>query len=135
MLQLARAAAVRTGRELSRGDVRLSSWGPVTVAYKAAERDIILDRPDSVLEAAERLSHAGRGGTEYHRHRLDVAKAYVMKRQHGRAVEVLGDVHAEAPEWLSQQRYAADIMTDVIGRRRTLTPQMRVLADAVGVPL
>lgn len=135
MMRLARAAAVRTGRELPRGDIRLASWGPVTVAYKAAERDIILDRPDNVLDAAERLRAAGRTGTEYHRHRLDVAKAHVMKRQYGRAMDVLEEVRIEAPEWLSQQRYAADVMADVIGRRRTLTPQMRVLADAVGVPL
>lgn len=134
-MRLAHAAAVRTGRELPRGDLRLASWGPVTVAYKAAERDIIMDRPDSVLEMAERLDSVGQGGTEYHRHRLDVAKAHTMKRQYGRAVEVLGGVLSEAPEWLSQQRYASDIMAEVIGRRRTLTPQMRALADAVNVPL
>jgi transcriptional regulator with XRE-family HTH domain len=135
MMRLARAAAVRTGRELPRGSMRLASWGPVTVAYKAAERDIIMDRPDSVLEMAERLDGAGQGGTEYHRHRLDVAKAHVMKRQYGHAVQVLDGVLREAPEWLSQQRYASDIMAEVIGRRRTLTPQMRALADAVNVPL
>jgi transcriptional regulator with XRE-family HTH domain len=135
MMRLARAAAVRTGRELPEGTMRLASWGPVTVAYKAAERDIILDRPDSVLEMAERLDGAGQGGTEYQRHRLDVAKAHVMKRQYGQAVEVLDEVRVSAPEWLSQQRYAGDIMGEVIGHRRTLTPQMRILADAVNVPL
>ena len=136
MMRLARAAAVRTGRELPEGDMRLASWGPVTVAYKSAERDIIMDRPDKVLEVAERLERTvSDGGTEHHRHRLDVAKAHTMKRDYGRAVEVLERVHSEAPEWLSQQRYAQDIMGEVVGHRRTLTPQMRALADAVGVPM
>ncbi|GAB2625366.1 hypothetical protein GCM10027168_66370 [Streptomyces capparidis] len=135
MLRLARGAAATTGR-ISRGEVRLATWGPETVAYKAVERHIIMDRPDEVLAVAERLAK-GRpaGGTEWHRHRLDVAKAHLMLRQYGPAVQVLGEVRAEAPEWLAQQRYARDILSGVVGRRRTLTPEMRDLADGVGLPL
>lgn len=132
MLRLARGAAVVTGG-LTRGAVRLATWGPTTVAYKAAEQGIITDRPDEVLRLAERL--AGGSGTEYHRHRLDVAQAHVRLRQYGPAVEVLQDVRAQAPEWLAEQRYARDTVASIIGRRRTLTVEMRSLADAVGVPM
>ncbi|MEU2683434.1 helix-turn-helix transcriptional regulator [Streptomyces hygroscopicus] len=135
-MRLARSAAVLTGRELPRGNARLATWGPLTVAYKQAERNVILDRPDLVLEAAERLGPSGpEESTEHHRHRLDVARAHVMMRQYGEAVEVLDGVRERAPEWLAQQRYARDILGDVVERRRTLTPEMRTLADAVSLPL
>ncbi|MEU1132382.1 helix-turn-helix transcriptional regulator [Streptomyces sp. NPDC005900] len=132
-LRLAHAAAVLTGRELPPGKERLATWGPRTVAYKTAERDVILDRPDAVLRTAERLSAAGPvEGTEHHRHRLDVARAHVKMRQHSEAVGVLREVHAAAPEWLAQQQYARDILSDVVDRRRTLTPDMRKLSEALG---
>ncbi|MBW1600920.1 helix-turn-helix transcriptional regulator [Streptomyces sp. JJ66] len=135
MLRLASAAASVTG-QVPLTVERLDPWSPVVVAYKACEKSVILDRPDEVLSAAEQLRGTGAGQvTDYHRHRLDVAKAHVMLRQPGAAVEVLAEVHAAAPEWLAQQRYARDIMADVVERRRTLTPQMRTLADAVGLPV
>ncbi|MFF9898513.1 helix-turn-helix domain-containing protein [Streptomyces longispororuber] len=132
-LRLAHAAAVLTGRELPPGNERLATWGPLTVAYKTAERDIILDRPDAVLRTANRLSASAAGsGTEHHRHRLDVARAHVKMRQYSEAVDVLQEVHGAAPEWLAQQRYARDILDDIVDRRRTLTPEMRELAGALG---
>lgn len=135
-MRLARSAAVMTGRELPRGDSSLTTWGPVTVAYKRAERGIVLDRPNEVLDVAGQLQATSADtSTEYHRHRLDVAKAHVMLRQYGDAVSVLSDVRQQAPEWLAHQRYARDIVGEVIGRRRTLTEEMRQLADAVQVPL
>lgn len=136
MMRSALAASVKTGRELPRGDFRLATWGPVTVAYKQAERGIVLGRPDLVLSTAERLNGTRKKtSTEYHRHRLDVAKAHVMLRQYGEAVEVLTDIHNTAPEWLPHQRYAGDIMTDIIRGRRSLTPQMRDLADAMHIAM
>ncbi|MFF8901653.1 helix-turn-helix domain-containing protein [Streptomyces lydicus] len=131
MMRLARAVAVMTGRELPRGRDRLTTWGPVTVGYKAAERHIVLDQPDRVLAMAGAGSQAA--STEYHRHRLDVARAHVMMRQYGEAVDALQGVHEAAPEWLTQQRYAQDILSDVVERRRTLTPQMRALCEALSV--
>ncbi|MBL1101570.1 helix-turn-helix domain-containing protein [Streptomyces coffeae] len=133
-MRLAQSVAVMLGRELPRGSERLTTWGPTTVRYKAAERHIVLDEPDKVLCMAR-----GRGSqvasTEYHRHHLDVARAHTMLRQYGEAIEVLADVHSDAPEWLTHQRYARDILGDVVQRRRTLTPEMRTLADAVGLPM
>ncbi|MFI5524969.1 helix-turn-helix domain-containing protein [Streptomyces platensis] len=132
-MRLARSVAVMTGRELPRGRDRLTTWGPATVSYKAAERHIVLDRPDKVLAMAGKGSQAA--STEYHRHRLDVAKAHLLVRQYGEAVDALTEVHVAAPEWLANQRYAQDILGDVLERRRTLTPQMRQLANALSVPM
>lgn len=135
MMRLARAAATVTGT-ITPSSTRPDPWGPVVVAYKAAERGVILDRPDEVLTAGQRLVGTGAGQeTDYLRHRLDVARAHVMVRKHPEAVEVLAEIRRAQPEWLAQQRYARDIMTDVIGKRRKLTVEMRSLADAVGVPL
>jgi transcriptional regulator with XRE-family HTH domain len=135
-MRLARAAAVLTGRELPRGDMRLATWGPVTVACKAAERDVVMERPEEVLKAAKPLEAAGiKTTTEYLRHRLDVAKAHLMLRQYGETIEVLSAIRERAPEWLTLQRYARDIMATVVERRRTLTPEMRSLADAVALPV
>ncbi|WP_432145589.1 helix-turn-helix domain-containing protein [Streptomyces sp. bgisy084] len=133
-MRLARSVSVLTGRELPRGRERLTTWGPATVSYKAAERHIVLDQPDKVLVMARR-SGSQAVSTEYHRHRLDVAKAHTMMRQYGEAVDALSDIHATAPEWLTSQRYAQDILAEVVKRRRTLTPQMRGLTDALSVPL
>jgi transcriptional regulator with XRE-family HTH domain len=133
-MRLARSVSVMLGRELPRGTERLTTWGPTTVRYKAAERHIVLDEPDKVLRAARSRGSVA-VSTEYHRHRLDVAKAHTMLRQYGEAVDVLSDVHGNAPEWLASQRYARDILGDVVERRRTLTPEMRTLATAVGLPL
>ncbi|MDJ1133461.1 helix-turn-helix domain-containing protein [Streptomyces iconiensis] len=135
MMRLARAAATVTGT-ITPSSTRPDPWGPVVVAYKVAERGVILDRPDEVLSAGRRLAGTGAGQeTDYLRHRLDVARAYVMVRSYHEAVEVLSEIRGAQPEWLAQQRYARDIMTDVIGKRRKLTVEMRSLADAVGVPL
>ncbi|MET7934518.1 helix-turn-helix domain-containing protein [Streptomyces sp. NPDC005322] len=140
-MRLAQSVSVMLGRELPRGTERLTTWGPTTVRYKACERHIVLDEPDKVLRAVKpkRPGRAGPGGlavsTEYHRHRLDVAKAHTMMRQYPEAVDVLTSVHAEAPEWLASQRYARDILGDVMEKRRTLTPEMRTLADAVSLPM
>ncbi|MFI6350259.1 helix-turn-helix domain-containing protein [Streptomyces sp. NPDC050560] len=135
-MRLARGAATLIGRELPRGRSRLATWGPVTVAYKTAERGIMLDRPDVVLETAARLEATSPAeSTEHHRHRLDVANAHTMMRQYPEAAEVLYGVWERAPEWLAQQRYAQDIVDQVVTGRRTLTPEMRLLADATGLPL
>ncbi|MGA6152544.1 helix-turn-helix domain-containing protein [Stenotrophomonas sp. NPDC087984] len=143
-MRLAQSVSVLLGRELPRGSERLTTWGPTTLRYKACERHIVLDEPDKVLRAVKpkRSGRAAAGkpggqavSTEYHRHRLDVAKAHTMMRQYPEAVDMLTSVHAEAPEWLASQRYARDILGDVVAKRRTLTPEMRTLADAVSLPL
>lgn len=108
----------------------------MTVAMVQAENAMIQDRPDLVLKLGGQLTK----GTypvprNWNRHRLDMANAYVAIRQHGEAVRILQQVKRAAPEWLAQQRYARDILTQVIGHRRTLTTDMRDLADFLHLAL
>jgi hypothetical protein len=42
---------------------------------------------------------------------------------------VLTQLRHQRPQWLPRQRYATDILTKIISRRRSLTPEMRSLAD------
>ncbi|MBT2385788.1 helix-turn-helix domain-containing protein [Streptomyces sp. ISL-11] len=136
-LRLAHSAAVAMGREFAPGKDFLRAFGPVTVKLKRAENAMVSDRPDIVLRLAERTPTAGLRPTSNNRNRhlLDVAEAHVRSRQYEEAVDVLLGIRRAAPQWLPNQRYAHDILGRVIGRRRTLTPDMRVLADAIGVPL
>lgn len=55
-------------------------------------------------------------------------------KQHGEAVNVLREIQRETPEWLVNQRYAGDVLSKAINKRRTLTPEMRDLADFMGLP-
>ncbi|MER0242648.1 helix-turn-helix domain-containing protein [Streptomyces sp. HSW2009] len=137
-LRLARGAAVMTGCELPLG-ARMDPWGPLTVAYKRSERHMVLDQPDKVLDIAAdteaRTPAASRMLDGFNRHRLDVAAAHTRLRDYAQAVKVLTGIQARVPEWLAQQRYAQDVVQDVVARRRTLTTEMRQLADTVRLPL
>jgi transcriptional regulator with XRE-family HTH domain/predicted nucleic acid-binding protein len=136
-LRLAHAAAVSIGREFAPDGDFLRAFGPVTVTLKRTENAMILDRPDVVLHIAERIPTEGFRPTSNNRNRhlLDVAEAYTRTRQYGNAVETLTGIHAAAPEWLPNQRYARDILGRIVARRRTLTPEMRSLADVMELPI
>ncbi|MFM9372167.1 helix-turn-helix domain-containing protein [Streptomyces sp. Da 82-17] len=136
-LRYANAAAVALGREFAPGDDFLKAFGPVTVALKRAENAMVVDRPDLVLKLSARIPISGMRTTSNNRNRhlLDVAEAHTRARDYAKAVDVLQEVRAAAPEWLPNQRYARDIFGRIIARRRTLTPDMRSLADAIGVPM
>jgi transcriptional regulator with XRE-family HTH domain len=136
-LTLAKAAAVASRRR----DFRIASnpwnmFGPATVAMIEAENAVIQQHPEPALAIAEHLRRESVPVSRvWHRHRLDVARAHVMLRQYAEAVEVLQDVRRDAPEWIVQQRGARDIVGAVVEHRRTLTDEMRDLADAVRLPL
>lgn len=136
-LRWARSAGVALGREYAPATDFLRTFGPVTVQLKAAENASVTDRPDLVLTLAAHVPPGGLRPTSNNRNRhlLDVANAHVSMRDYGRAVEVLEGIRGVSPEWLAQQRFAQDIVGRIIGRRRTLTPEMRTLADAVGAPM
>src|SRR5579875_1011287 len=104
-LQLAEAAAARIGRDARRHDDSQCVFAPYP-------------------ELVSRL-----------RHRLDVASACAQLRRYDQAIAAIAEVRARAPEWLAQQRYARDILAGIIEHRRTLTPDMRELAEAVALPL
>lgn len=137
-LSLAKAAADRIGREVRLDRSTARTFGPVSVAMIAAENAAITGKPDRVLRIAGKLPRSGLlygESAARRRHGLDVACAHVMLRDYGEAVAVMDGLRVQAPEWLAQQRYARDILEDVVSRRRTLTGQMRELAAAVRLPL
>lgn len=134
-LRLARSAAVAIGREDVAGVDRLRTFGPATVTQHMVEHATIRRRPDTVLTLAATLPVTSLTASNQGRHQLNVADAHARLRQHGDAVRVLRDLSRTRPEWLAQQRYARDIVDRVVGRRRTLTPEMREVADAVRLPL
>lgn len=110
-LRYAKVAAQAAGADFRPAASPWQVFGPATVAVIEAENAGIQGRPERVLAIGERL----RPGMfpvsrHYYRHRLDAAAAHSALRQYAEAVGVLRDVHAGAPEWLVQQRYARDIL-------------------------
>lgn len=95
---------------------------------------MITGRPDVTLAIGSQLERRG-VAQDYPRHRLDMAHAHAALRQYPEAMRVLQELRGAAPEWLACQRYAADILRTVIQRRRTLTPDMRELADFMRLAL
>ncbi|MGY1944011.1 helix-turn-helix domain-containing protein [Nocardia asiatica] len=135
-LAFARVAgmAIRHGEHDSR-DGLLHAFGPVTVQMLAAENAMVIDKPQVTLAIGAQLE-----GTKYplpwpwQRHRLDVAAAHAAMRQYPEALAVLQQIRRGLPEWLVKQRFARDILAGMIEKRRTLTAEVRELADFVQVP-
>ncbi|GLW09163.1 hypothetical protein Misp01_42920 [Microtetraspora sp. NBRC 13810] len=134
-IRLARSAAVRIGHETLSDASTTRTFGPVTVAMIHAEHSTVQDKPDKVLAIAARVPTTLLHGqsASRNRHRLDVANALVSTRQRSEALGVLTDLSQSSPEWIASQRYAKDILGRVINRRRTLTDEMRSLADTIGM--
>lgn len=132
-IRLARAAAVVVGREFQPAGDFLRPFGPLMVTAKTAELAMIEDHPDNVLALADTIPPgAFRASSDNgNRHLLDVANAHARLGHTDDAISTLQQVRANAPEWLEQQRYARDVMRHIVARRRTLTAEMRELADAV----
>ncbi|GAA2657678.1 hypothetical protein GCM10010412_028550 [Nonomuraea recticatena] len=134
-IKLARAAATRIGHETLSDTSTTRTFGPITVSMIAAENAAIMDKPDRVLAIAERIpaqvpyAHSA----SRNRHRLDVAAALSATKQYDESFTVVQDLNRIAPEWLRTQRYGRDIVAGLVQRRRTLSPSMRQLADAVGL--
>lgn len=137
-IRLARTASAALGTEVAEQLRGWGTFGPLTVELKAIENQLVARRPDRVLELADRLPRGvGRATSDnWHRHRLDVARAHAMRRQGDQATRVLVALHGQAPEWLKHQRLAADTLDDVLRtRKRTLTEDQRALADFLAVDL
>ncbi len=129
-LRIATAAAAMVGRDgPAPGDPLRRAFGPTTIARKRAEDAAVSDKPDRALSIAEAITGDTTAG--HQRHRLDVAAALSALRRHPEAVDVLTEIHAAAPQWFVQQRYAGDVLRTAMKRRRTFTPQMRALAGVL----
>jgi transcriptional regulator with XRE-family HTH domain len=132
-LCLARAAAHRIGREVHSDASTTRTYGPVTVAHIAAECWTIVGQPDRALGISDKLpvdvvwpTAAGRL-----RHRLDKTSALNQLGRYGEAMSELQQVRTIAPQWLVQQSYGRVILAEMYDRRRTLTADMRDMADFV----
>jgi transcriptional regulator with XRE-family HTH domain len=137
-LSLARAAAAKIGRDIPANASTTMTFGPAQVKIIAAENASLVGQPDRVLALSGAISSPALMQVEPAqrlRHRLDVAGAHVAMRQYAEAIAVLRELHEAAPEWLVYQRYARDTLSLIMQRRRTLTAEMRELADAVRMPM
>src|SRR5215831_5736249 len=136
IMRLAEAAAVTIGYDQRSYHSYWTTFGPATVAMKQVENAVVDDKPDVALVLAEKVPRNLRPTSDNrNRHLLDVAAAELMLRRNTEAFDVLYRLSREAPAWLANQYMAKDLLGKIITKRRTLTPQMRELADAVNLPL
>lgn len=125
-------------RPPARGGYRMywTTFGPATIAMKRTENALVNGQPDIALRLAERVPVGLRPTSDNrNRHLLDVSAAHAELRHYDDSVDVLKRLQAESGPWLHEQRMARDILGRIVQRRRTLTPDMRDLADAVRLPL
>ena len=136
-LRLAGSAASLIGRDVMTDPSTTRVFGPATVAYCRAEIAVLDEKPDRALAIGEHVPDDAFPASDMTRlrHQLDVANAHAQMRRYPEAVAVIGGIRETAPEWLPQQRYARDVLGRIVHRRRTLTPEMRELADAIRLPL
>jgi transcriptional regulator with XRE-family HTH domain len=132
MIRLANAAAVAVKRDSGSYHQYWTTFGPATVAMKRVENAIVDDRPDLALRLAGDVP-PGLGPTSdnRNRHLLDVAAAHIELRGYDTAFDVLTQLSREARPWLIEQRSAKDLLGRIVAKRRTLTPEMRELADLI----
>ncbi|ATL66827.1 helix-turn-helix domain-containing protein [Nocardia terpenica] len=132
-LSLARAAAARIGRDVYVERLLGRTFGPLEVSYIAAESFVIAHEPEKTLAIAAKAPAPTiePAGASRMRHKLDVANAHTQVGHYSEALDVFRGVQRTAPEWLVQQRYARDILGTIVSKRRTLTPEMHELANAI----
>ncbi|TQM26476.1 helix-turn-helix domain-containing protein [Nocardia bhagyanarayanae] len=132
MMRLARAAAVAVRREAGSYHQYWTTFGPATVAMKRVENAVVDDRPDLALRLAREVPPDLRPTSDNrNRHLLDVASANLELRRYDAAFDVLVQLSREARPWLVEQRMARDLLSRIIAKRRTLTAEMRELADII----
>lgn len=136
-LRLASSAAVALGRECTPEGDFLRTFGPVTVALKRTENAMVAGQPDTVLSLAAGIPVDTLKPTSNNRNRhlLDVASAQTRLRRYTDAIDTMQKVRDGSPQWLQNQRYARDILGQIVSRRRTLTTEMRDLAALVSLPV
>lgn len=135
-LRLVAIAAHGAGKDFTLPYSPWHTFGPVTASVAAAEHATQTGQPALTLTIARQLHGNIRRVRKFSpSHRLDVAHSHAALRQDSQAIAVLQELRRARPQWLPQQRYARDILTTVITRRRTLTTEMRDLADYMQLPL
>ncbi|MFJ8733864.1 helix-turn-helix domain-containing protein [Streptomyces bauhiniae] len=132
-LRLAHSAAVALGQEYTPEGDFLRTFGPVTVALKRTENAMVAGQSDKVLTLASRIpAHSLKPtSNNRNRHLLDVANAHTQLRQYAEAMDTFQKIRAGSPQWLPNQQYARDVLGRMLSKRRTLTSEMRELAELV----
>lgn len=134
-MRLAQAAAVAVGPDRQTSHSYWTTFGPATVAMKRVENAVIDEQPTAALRLAERVPANLRPTSDNrNRHLLDVAAAYLALRDHAASFDVLYQLSRQAPGWLAHQGIARNLLGQLMRRRRTLTPQLRELADLLAMP-
>jgi hypothetical protein len=133
--RLARMAAVGGRSDFVLSSAPWQKFGPSTVSAFAAESAMIQEQPEAVLAIACRLSGTRTAMPPPLSFRLDVANAHALLRHDEKAVGILRQLRDDRPQWFPRQRYAADILAKIIRHRRTLTAEIRDLADAARLPI
>lgn len=133
-----RLQSVRKRRGLTQRELAVNSAVSVSLIRKIEQRE----RDDTRIETLRRLAVAlgcpltvppGLRPTSDNRkrHLLDVAQAHLDLGRPEPGLDILLRLSGEARPWLIEQRLAKDLLARLIGRRRTLTPDMRALADLI----
>lgn len=128
----ATAAGMRIGREVEiAGHL---TFGPLTAAVMGPEVELIGGRPDRALQLARQLPYGvGRTPSDMPRHKLDCALALTLTGEADQATEVLLKLKRRAPEWLRHQRFARDVVREIVSsRRRRISKQQRALVNFLG---
>ncbi|MGV9679831.1 helix-turn-helix domain-containing protein [Nocardia sp. NPDC003482] len=132
MMRLAVAAAAALRPEPAPYHHYWTTFDPTTVAMKRVENLVVDNRPDLALRLARDIPPDPRPTSDNrNRHRIDVAAAHLELGDPEAAFDVLTSLARDARPWLAEQRSARDLLGRIIAERRTLTPDMRQLADTL----
>jgi transcriptional regulator with XRE-family HTH domain len=130
-MRKAEEAAARLGKD--RNDFE-TEFGPTNVALHAVAVAVELgDAGEALRRAApvdaSRLSVERRG-----RFLLDVARAYAQRRKTADAVRAIEEAEALTPEQVRSHPMVREMVRDLLrGERRRVNPELRRLAERVGV--
>ncbi|WP_411084316.1 helix-turn-helix domain-containing protein [Streptomyces sp. cmx-18-6] len=138
-LKFASSAATALGREVRPTHEQMRTFGPISVRMKTVEDALVRDEPDRALRLAGPLTKSRSAvlpsASVRARHGLSVAGAYSRLGQYNDAFGKLSAVQASSPEWFPNQSPARDVLRTVVEGRRTLTPEMRHMADTLQLAL
>ncbi|MFB6909165.1 helix-turn-helix domain-containing protein [Streptomyces bacillaris] len=137
MKKFARSAAAAIGQEVQVGHETVRTFGPTTVRFLTIEDAMVSDKPDRALWLARQVPRftVRPSMSVQARHGLDVANAHARLGQFGEAFGKLTEVQAGSPEWFPNQMPARDALRTIVEGRRTLTPEMRRMADTLQLSL
>ncbi|WP_433856636.1 helix-turn-helix domain-containing protein [Streptomyces kronopolitis] len=140
--RMAATAAGALGQEYQDNVTHWARFGPATIELKSVEdlaladdsRGVLRRADDGVLSSKSMRRTGKPTATNWNRHRLDVAQAYVRVGSTQDALDELLGIRRRSPHWITHQPMARYVMTDLLKtRKRTLTKDMRDMAAHLAV--